>query len=102
MTIYLSQRGNELQQDWATIADSLDEMLHNIDTNNATIVVGTGFKNAGELKAALGRQTQIYRKLSVMAEPKDDSDRDTVRRVDKKLQSLLTNVISPEESIESY
>jgi replicative DNA helicase len=95
---------NEITKDWEAIADSLDKMLENIETssNNSALVLGTGFENAAELKAVLNRQTQIYRKLSVMTEPQHDEDRVTARQVDEKLQSLLTKVFSLESSIERY
>ena len=89
---------SELQNEWRKIAENLDKILLSI----SDVVAVTGVEHASDLKAALQRQAQIYKRLAELSEPQDETERAVARRVDDQLQVLRLKVLTLESSIDRY
>lgn len=100
---------DQFADDWQTIqrqcrdiSMELDALLVRLGNDNTVLVRGTDLATAGDLKAALLRQSSIYLRLSTLGEPSTDQDRNKLVAVIDKLDELLKKVIALESSIGAY
>jgi hypothetical protein len=91
-----------IQKQWKDISLELDALLTRLGSDDTVLVKGTDLATAGDLKAALLRQSSIYLRLSTLQEPSNDDERKKIASVIKKLSELLKNVVVLESSIKAY
>jgi hypothetical protein len=98
----LADNWQTIQEQCKDISLALVELIAGLENDNTVLVRGTDLATAGDLKAALLRQSTIYLRLSTLGDPSTDEDRDKLRPVIDKLDELLKKVIALEKSIDAY
>jgi hypothetical protein len=74
----------------------LDELLVRLGNDDTVLVKGTNLATAGDLKAALLRQSSIYLRLSALGAPQSTNDHERINAVLLKLIELKKNVVDLE------
>ncbi|MGB7977279.1 MAG: hypothetical protein WCF81_23685 [Roseiarcus sp.] len=91
-----------IQKSFADISDKVRKLRLDLEKKQAQVVDGVGFKNAGDLQAALQYQGMLYERLSTFPKPDTDAARAQLGTTVDKLEALRDQVVGLESSIETY